>query len=288
MLLTRNEFRQRFVQSLVPLYDLQEARALLRRYVEDRLQMQYYLFLLDADEPADLPVGWESDLERLSAGEPYQYVLGYTEFCGITFNVTKDVLIPRPETEELVARIIAENSGRAGLSVLDIGTGSGAIAVTLAKNLQQPNVSALDISAEAIAVATQNASRNGVDIRFLQYDILQPLPLPEHYDIIVSNPPYVPDADRARMHRNVLDYEPALALFVPDNHPLVFYEAIVHKASASLNAGGKLYFEIYEKYHSELEQLLVSSGFVSVECLTDAFGRPRFVQGKWPSSTGQL
>ena len=279
MLITRTEFRQKFVQSLMPLYDQREAQALFRRYVEERLGVEYYLFLLDMDVPADLPDGWETDLERLASGEPFQYVMGQTEFCGLTFKVTPEVLIPRPETEELVCRIIAENKNRSGLSVLDIGTGSGAIAVTLAKELPDARVTALDVSEGALAVAAGNAERNGISVNFLKFDILAMDPLPGRYDLIVSNPPYVPERDREGMHRNVRDHEPALALFVPNERPLLFYEAIAEKAAAALNPGGQLYLETYEAYHQELKQLLEKKSFTNVECGNDLFGRPRFVVG---------
>lgn len=279
MFITRTEFRQKFVQALMPLYDQREAQALFRRYVEERLGVEYYLFLLDMDVPADLPDGWETDLERLASGEPFQYVMGQTEFCGLTFKVTPDVLIPRPETEELVCRIIAENKNRSGLSVLDIGTGSGAIAVTLAKELPDGRVIALDVSEDALSVAAGNAERNGVSVNFLKFDILAMAPLPGRYDLIVSNPPYVPERDREGMHRNVRDHEPALALFVPDERPLLFYEAIAEKATAALNPGGRLYLETYEAYHQELKQLLENNGFTNIKCRDDMFGRPRFVMG---------
>ena len=262
---------------MVTLYDQREAQALFRRYVEERLGVEYYLFLLDMDVPADLSDGWETDLERLASGEPFQYVMGQTDFCGLTFKVTPEVLIPRPETEELVCRIIAENKNRSGLSVLDIGTGSGAIAVTLAKELLDAQVTALDVSEGALAVAAGNAERNGVSVNFLNFDILAMAPLPGRYDLVVSNPPYVPERDREGMHRNVRDHEPALALFVPDERPLLFYEAIAEKATAALNPGGRLYMETYEAYHQELKQLLENIGFTNVECRDDLFGRPRFV-----------
>ena len=277
MIMTRLEFRQRFVQSLVPLYDQREVQALFRRYVEERLGVEYYLFLLDMNVPADLPEGWEGDLARLSSGEPFQYVMGRTEFYGLPFKVTPSVLIPRPETEELVTNIVSENAGRTGLSVLDIGTGSGAIAVTLAKNLLGASVTALDVSEEALSVASENAETNYVSVSFLKFDILGEAPLPGRYDLIVSNPPYVPERDKAVMHRNVLEHEPALALFVPDDRPLLFYEAIAEKAAVALNPGGRLYLETHENYHPELKQLLEAFGFVNVECRNDLFGRPRFV-----------
>lgn len=280
MLMTRLEFRQRFVQALSPLYDGREVQALFRRYVEKRLGVEYYLFLLDMDVPVDLPNDWETELDRLASGDPFQYVMGRTEFCELSFKVTPAVLIPRPETEELVTTIVAENRERAGLSVLDIGTGSGAIAITLAKKLQGATVVALDVSEDALKVAGENAAYNSVSINFLRFDILDNAPLPGRYDIIVSNPPYVPERDRVLMHQNVLDHEPALALFVPDDHPLLFYEAIASKAAVALNPGGRLYFETHEEFHSELKQLLENYGFVNVECRLDMFGKPRFVIGQ--------
>lgn len=275
--MTRLEFRQRFVQALSPLYDGREVQALFRRYVEERLGVEYYLFLLDMDVPADLSEGWESDLKRLASGEPFQYVMGRTEFCGLPFKVMPSVLIPRLETEELVTSIVSENAGRTGLSVLDIGTGSGAIAVTLAKNLPDASVTALDVSEEALAVASENAETNNVSVRFLKFDILGEAPLPGRYDLMVSNPPYVPERDKAVMHRNVLEHEPELALFVPDDRPLLFYEAIAEKTATALNPGGRLYLETHEEYHPELKKLLESYGFVNIESRHDLFGRPRFV-----------
>lgn len=280
MFMTRLEFRQRFVQALSPLYDQREVQALFRRYVEERLGVEYYLFLLDMDVPANMPVEWESELQRLADGEPFQYVMGRTEFFGLPFKVTPSVLIPRPETEELVTNIVAENAGRTGLSVLDIGTGSGAIAVTLAKNLPGATVTALDVSDEALAVASENAEYNNVFVRFLKFDILGEAPLPGRYDLIVSNPPYVPERDKAVMHRNVLEHEPSLALFVPDDRPLLFYESIAEKASVALNADGQLYLETHENYHPELKQLLEKYGFVNMKCLNDFFGKPRYAKGQ--------
>jgi release factor glutamine methyltransferase len=163
--------------------------------------------------------------------------------------------------------------------VLDIGTGSGGIAVTLAKELPDAHVTALDVSEGALAVAAGNAERNGVSVNFLKFDILAMAPLPGRYDLVVSNPPYVPERDREGMHRNVRDHEPALALFVPDERPLLFYEAIAEKATAALNPGGRLYLETYEAYHQELKQLLENNGFTNIKCRDDMFGRPRFVMG---------
>ena len=279
--MTYFEFRQHFVQYLIPLYGQREAEAIFRRYVEDVLGIEYYRFVLELDAPAKLPEDWRTDVECLALGEPIQYRIGHTEFCGRTFKVTPEVLIPRPETMMLVDYVISQNDGRTGLSVLDIGTGSGAIAVTLAKDLPGAEVTALDVSEGALAVAAENAESNGASVNFLKFDILSEAPLPGRYDIIVSNPPYVPERDKAVMHTNVVDFEPALALFVPDDRPLLFYEAIAEKAATALNPNGQLHLETYEAYHPELKQLLEKKGFTDIECWEDFSGRPRFVCARW-------
>lgn len=274
----RNSFRDLFLKSLQPLYDSRECAAMLRWYVQDRLGIPYHQFLLDGDAKMVDNVDYHLDLERLSKGEPLQYVIGFTEFCGLRFRTDSRALIPRPETEELVEAVIAENGGRRALKVLDIGTGTGAIAVSLAARLDHAAVTACDISAAALALASENACLNDVQVRFEQCDILQCENLSETYDMIISNPPYIPEDVRNTLHWNVINYEPDIALFVPSGHPLIFYEKIASLAAQSLLPNGKLYFETYEGYHPQLVELLRGKGFAEVESRKDFYGRSRFVR----------
>lgn len=276
--MTRNSFRGLFLKRLQTLYDSRESAALLRWYVQDRLGIPYHQFLLDGDDEMPGNVDYLSELERLSAGEPLQYVVGFTEFCGLRFRTDARALIPRPETEELVAAVVDENAGLSGLKVLDIGTGTGAIAVSLAARLDHAAVAACDISADALALAAENARLNDVQVHFEQRDILQCDCLSEIYDIIVSNPPYIPEKVRDTLHQNVVNFEPGIALFVPDDQPLLFYEKIASLAMQSLSPNGKLYFETYEEYHPQLVAMLEGKGFSDVESRKDFYGRPRFVR----------
>lgn len=273
----RKEFRQRFMESLMPLYDEREVSAMFRWYVEDRLGISPHLFILDIEEEMPTEIDYLSDIQRLANGEPLQHITGFTEFCGLRFQTDGRALIPRPETEELVSGVATDWQGRGTTRILDIGTGTGAIAISLAHLLPQAAVDALDVSPDALALAQLNAAANQAAVNFFQQDILKTSALPQEYDVIVSNPPYIPESARATLHRNVTEFEPALALFVPDNSPLIFYEKIAILAFPSLKKNGKLYFETYEDFHPQLKKLLETIGFVSVECRNDLFGRPRFV-----------
>ena len=233
----------------------------------------------------------ERAMARLEEGEPIQYVLGRACFCGRSFAVAPGVLIPRPETEEL-CRLIMNTHPSESLNILDIGTGSGCIAITLALEMPDAEVEAVDISPEALAIAEANAARLGAKVSFHQYDILSedspPLgsgwewvaPSTPKYDIIVSNPPYICERERADMERNVLDYEPHTALFVPDDDPLLFYRTIGQKALTMLAPGGILCFEINPLYCDQLIELLRSQGYGEVEAVSDSFGKRRFVTAK--------
>ncbi|MCW5519655.1 peptide chain release factor N(5)-glutamine methyltransferase [Aureitalea sp. L0-47] len=221
----------------------------------------------------------EEAIRRLQKEEPIQYIIGSTEFYGLDLKVTPDTLIPRPETEELVDWIIKEHSGCK--SVLDIGTGSGCIAISLAKNLPKTQVSAIDISEETLAVAGGNAEDHQADVEFLQLDILQATTLPETYDLIVSNPPYVREMEKKQMKDNVLKYEPATALFVPDHDPLLFYRRIVELSKPALNNQGWLLFEINEYLGEAMLSLLKDSGFENVELREDFRGKHRFIRGQY-------
>ena len=276
--MTRNSFRGLFLKRLQTLYDSRESAALLRWYVQDRLGIPYHQFLLYEDDEMPGNVDYLSELERLSAGEPLQYVVGFTEFCGLRFRTDARALIPRPETEELVAAVVDENAGLSGLKVLDIGTGTGAIAVSLAARLDHAAVAACDISADALALAAENARLNDAQVHFEQCDILQCDCLSEIYDIIISNPPYIPENVRNTLHQNVVNFEPGIALFVPDDQPLLFYEKIASLAMQSLSPNGKLYYETYEEYHPQLVAMLEEKGFSEVESRKDFYGRPRFVR----------
>lgn len=218
-------------------------------------------------------------VSRLERHEPIQYVLGRCDFHGLTFHVDRSVLIPRPETGELIERIVANHRGEEALRVLDIGTGSGCIAITLARKLCRPHVLALDISAEAIATACGNARRNNADVRFLRADLFDPdLSLPMPFDLIVSNPPYVRTSERADMAPNVLRYEPHTALFVPDDDPLRFYRRTAVCARRWLVPGGRIYFEINAALAAETAALLRAEGFVDVRTWRDMQGKGRFIE----------
>ena len=221
-----------------------------------------------------------ADFERLLTGEPIQYILGEAPFYGRSFGVTRDTLIPRNETEELVHLIIKENPS-SGLRLLDLGTGTGCIPISLALELKNPDVYALDVSAAALTVARQNAAQLGATIHFIEGSLLgEPIDLPL-LDLIVSNPPYVPLRDQAEMHVNVLNFEPHLALFVPDEDPLLFYRAIGVWGQQLLKQGGKLYLEIYENLADELVQLLLSQGYEQLRVHQDLNGKNRMLSAIW-------
>jgi len=216
--------------------------------------------------------------ERLKAYEPIQYILGECYFSGLVFHVRPGVLIPRPETEELVLHIAEEWKGKEA-HLLDIGTGSGCIAIALADRLPQCKVSAWDISAEALDIARENAVLNNLSIDFQQKNILEE-PLGESFDVIVSNPPYVLEGEKEVMEPNVLRYEPAVALFVPDADPLLFYRRIATLALQALTPEGTLYFEINQAYGKETKELLQTIGFSQVELFQDCFGKDRIIKAK--------
>lgn len=216
-------------------------------------------------------------VERIDQNEPIQYILGECRFCGINFSVTPDVLIPRPETEELVELITVRHTGT-NTRILDIGTGSGCIAVSLAKKLQKSQVEAWDISENALRIARTNAQKNNTTVTFKQIDITQNLPdIGKQYDIIVSNPPYVCLKEKAEMEENVLNHEPHLALFVPDEDPLLFYRAILQAGKKLLSDGGYIYFEINRMFGNETAALLKTNGYEKIEIIKDISGNDRII-----------
>lgn len=223
---------------------------------------------------------FEDALLRLRRHEPIQYIIGETEFFGLKFKVDKNVLIPRPETEELVQWILEDlkNSETEGLSILDIGTGSGCIAISLAGKLPNARVSAMDVSEGALGIARSNAKMNAVEVDFILQDILNTTELPEKYDLIVSNPPYVRELEKKEMHRNVLENEPEMALYVKDLEPLIFYQKITKLAETGLKQGGSLYFEINQYLGKETAGVLSRCGFKSLS-QKDIFGNDRMLRG---------
>jgi len=217
----------------------------------------------------------EETVGRMQRHEPIQYIRGAADFYGLVFHVEPGVLIPRPETEELVDLILKENSGE--VRVLDIGTGSGCIAISLAKYLPDGQVEAWDVSEKALAVAHRNAEELGVDVHFSLVDVLTAVSGKNTYDIIVSNPPYIGEKEKEVMEQNVLNWEPELALFVPDNDPLRFYRRIAQLGVDMLLPGGRLYFEINQAYGSETIELLNMLNYKNVRLIKDLFGNNRMV-----------
>ncbi len=267
-------------QSLTPLYETGEAQAIVRLLLEDAFGLTMADVLcggidsMTSTQKANL----DGMMRRLQNAEPIQYVLGQTEFCGRMFHVAQGVLIPRPETELLCQWIESNHQGLSGGSLLDIGTGSGSIAVTLALALPHCSVTAWDISDQALDIARKNAKTLGADITFEHIDALNPPDDQRRWDIIVSNPPYVTLAERDVMHNNVLQYEPDEALFVPDDDPQLFYRAIALYAKKHLHEGGSLYFECSQYHVAQTAELLTSMGFQSIETINDQFGQPRHVR----------
>ena len=224
---------------------------------------------------------WNQFLSELMLGKPIQYILGVTEFYGLPFLVNENVLIPRPETEELVELILKEEGKgkreKGKVRVLDIGTGSGCIPIALKKNLPNADVYAIDISEKALATAQKNAEFNTVAIHFLLKNILETEDLGQQFDIIVSNPPYVRHLEKAEIKPNVLEFEPHLALFVDDNDALLFYRKITELAIKNLNPNGKLYFEINQYLGKETVALIESFGFKNVDLIKDIYGNDRMI-----------
>jgi release factor glutamine methyltransferase len=285
-----------FKQALNSLYDVQETEAITLTVLTELLNTSKGIIKAFPENELNLTQQEEANniLTQLKTGKPLQYVLGYTEFYGLKFLVNAATLIPRPETEELVqwalesvaggglpgSRAGGELSG-SGLNVLDIGTGSGCIAISLKKNLPAAQVSAIDISADALQTAKQNAKLNEVDINFIEADILTSPPVTRTSQLIISNPPYVTLDDKKRMHTNVTDFEPHTALFVPEDDPLIFYKAIADFAVANLAKGGLLFLEINESLGKETVELLESKGFTNVELRQDMSGRNRMVRASY-------
>lgn len=266
-------------------YDVAEANALARMVVEEVLHYSPVDVLLRGNVEQDevFVNRIRSIADRLCKGEPIQYIFGHARFHGHVFKVTPATLIPRLETELLVDMITDDADGTADLRVLDIGTGSGCIAISLALVLRWPEVEAFDISAEALAVAKENAASLKAKVDFVQTDILTAVPEADSLDVVVSNPPYICDSERADMERNVLEHEPATALFVPDADPLLFYRAIAKYAAVALKPAGRIYLEINRRFGGETCRLLEENGFEQAQVVRDQFGNPRIVKALLPA-----
>ena len=277
---------QQFWQSLTPLYDAGEAQAIVRTV----LDVEYGMTLTDiicgkvnelsSDEERNL----EEIITRLQNGEPVQYVLGEADFAGRTFHVEPGVLIPRPETAELCQWIEEEVSSLKAderKQILDICTGSGCIAITLGLNIPNSEVTGWDISEDALRIAQGNVEMlKAGNVRIEYQDALMLPKAAEAADIIVSNPPYICEKEKADMEKNVLEHEPSIALFVPDEEPLKFYRAIAEYASSALKSEGALYFEINPIYEKETREMLEGLGFKDIETKEDAFGKKRMMKAK--------
>ena len=269
--------RQTIVQiegAISSLYDPREATAIARAVVCRRCGYNFSQLVVHYDDECQID-DLQTIIEQLAAARPVQYVLGEAEFYDLTFSVQEGVLIPRPETEELVSRVVSD--ARAGMRILDVGTGSGAIAISVAYSVAGAEVVAVDISDAALAIAQSNAERNGVSVEFVKADALGDMSALGEFDIIVSNPPYIPQSDIATMNRNVVDYEPHTALFVADDDALCFYRSIAQNGLTMLRVGGGLYFEIYEQFGSQIASMLADMGYRDVEVVKDIFGKERMV-----------
>ena len=264
---------------LVPQYSDAEARSIAILLMCNITGLSYTELLihtpsLNEEQEEEL----RKKIERVKKNEPLQYVLGETIFFGRRFKCDRRALIPRPETEELIDWIINDASNNTNVSILDIGCGSGCIAITLAKELKHSIVTALDISEEAISLTEENCKINNCQVECINDDIFNFSDA--QYDIIVSNPPYICDNEAADIESNVIDYEPHLALFVPDNSPLKFYEKITEYAARNLRSRGKLYFEINRKYGKEMQLLLEKFGFINIELRKDISNNDRMIKGE--------
>lgn len=278
------EYRSYFIHELTPIFDEGEAESFFYLILENKQQLKRIDLALQPDLTfsADQIKVWNIILEQLKQEIPIQYLLGKTSFYGLDFDVNPAVLIPRPETEELVDWIIKSNVAAQAskiIKILDIGTGSGCIAISLAKNIPDAQVFAIDVSAEALATAQKNAEINEVQVTFINKNILETTELEQQFDIIVSNPPYVRNLEKQEIKKNVLDNEPHLALFVEDNDALIFYRKIAELAQKNLSKNGQLFFEINQYLGQEMMELLEKMNFKNIELRKDIYGNYRMLLG---------
>ncbi|MGG6231308.1 peptide chain release factor N(5)-glutamine methyltransferase [Tenacibaculum sp. SDUM215027] len=275
------QYKSYFLEQLSSIFPQTEINTFFFLLIEEYLAFQRIDFTLQPtfEVPSDKKTLLDEALARLKKEEPIQYILGKTEFFGLPFNVNKSTLIPRPETEELVEWIIKEvGESQSLLSILDIGTGTGCIPISLKKQLSDVNISAIDVSEKALTVAKKNAELNDVEVSFVLQDVLKTKELSGKFDIIVSNPPYVRELEKIEIKNNVLENEPHLALFVEDDNPLLFYKKIADLAKNSLTKTGLLFFEINQYLGKETVDMLKSKGFTKIEIRKDLFGNDRMIK----------
>lgn len=271
------DYFQHLILSLTPIYGAGEAKSIARIVFEDA----FHLFDGTAQRPFLFQDTFQTIQQRLLKQEPVQYILGQADFYGLKFKVSPDVLIPRSETEELVHWILTSNQLTVP-SILDIGTGSGCIPISLKKKLPTATITAIDISPAALEIATENAQLNDVSIEYLQLDILKKSnwPLLPKYDIIISNPPYIPHQEAHLMPEWVKNHEPALALFVENEDPLIFYRTITNFAILHVQKNGYLFFETNEFNAKEVQSLMIANNWKEVTIEKDLFGKDRMIRGR--------
>lgn len=269
-----------FTEALSELYPQTEIDTFFFYLMEAYLDFQRIDLIIKPNFEVSTETGvlFKKALEALKKEIPIQYILGETEFYGLPFIVNRHTLIPRPETEELVEWILETADTTAPLQIIDIGTGTGCIPITLAKHLPNASLFAIDISKEALRIAKQNTILNKVKLHFTEKNILKTTMLPQKFDIIVSNPPYVRELEKVDIKKNVLDNEPHIALFVEDDNPLLFYDKIAGLAIEHLTKNGLLYFEINQYLGTETVEMLHKKGFKNIELKKDVFGKDRMIQ----------
>jgi release factor glutamine methyltransferase len=283
---TVNEAYDVFKRELAPVYSSPEAEALTSLILTEATGLSKASLKAFTDTELNVVQSERllTLLEELKTGKPVQYVLGHTEFYGLPFEVNPSVLIPRPETEELVEWILQTLPPNSKHTILDIGTGSGCIPIVLKSKLIHSQLTAIDISPKALQTAIRNATLNNVEVTFVEADIFNLKDseiTTQQYNIIISNPPYVTHTDKLQMHWNVTDYEPHTALFVPDHEPLLFYNAIANFAINNLVSGGYLFFEINESFGAETVAMLANKGFQNIELRQDMADKDRMIKAGW-------
>ena len=279
------DYRTYFIETLLPIYEVGESESFFYLILEDKHQLKRVDLALEPNLTFSESENetWNSILEKLQHQIPIQYILGKTSFYGLDFIVNENVLIPRPETEELVEWIIQSQKSEVRsekFKILDIGTGSGCIAISLAKNIKNAEVFGIDVSEKALATAQKNAEINEVNITFVEKNILETVDLKQEFDIIVSNPPYVRNLEKIEINKNVLAYEPHLALFVEDDDALIFYRKIAQLSQKNLVENGILFFEINQYLGKEMVQLLEEMNFKDIQLRQDIYNNDRMVFGR--------